>query len=741
MEKVSYWQWSKDSGELVADGSFTELLGLYSEKGASEKIKKHFPDNEYGKLIDAIASHAASGKRELFRFQSRHQTEESGAEIILEWRGRTLFPADDALPARMAGSVSVVVGTAEKTKTTISELFLFNQLMDEFNESIYFKDREGRFLKMNRACAAKFGLDSPAEAVGKTDFDFFKKEHAQAAYSDEQKVIESESPMFNKVEKEVFSDQEGRIQWASTSKMPLYNGDGTVAGTFGITRDITAQREAEINLQRSNKMIAKLSEQVPGFFYLYHFLSEDTGCFPFASLGIRDVYELEPEDVSENIDAVMDRVHEDDLERVRASIQESAKSLVNWETDFRVVLPSKGVRWLRGKAKPERQPDGTVIGYGYISDITEKKEAYMYNIRLKRQFQAVLDSVPNLIFVKDMDGKFVMVNDSACRFFGKSEEEIIGKTDLEIGISEEKAAQYREREEKVIRTGKTHFTSEDKTVKSDGTVVWHQTIKVPFQQIDSNRPSSVLTIVTDVTERKKNELELSKSLNVIKDQNERLTNFALIVSHNLRNHASNISMILSLLDSEESEKDRRELLGHLGTASKRLNEAIADLNVMIDEQYRKEQDFVKTNLAKIVEKSKEILSADITSHNVRFDEDIPEDLVLDGNSAYLDSIVLNLLSNAIKYHHPDRSPVIQIRGFREQGRIGFEVTDNGLGIDLEKNRKKLFGMYNTFHGNENSKGIGLYITKNQVESMGGQIEVESEPGVGTMFRVTFPVEE
>ena len=81
------------------------------------------------------------------------------------------------------------------------------------------------------------------------------------------------------------------------------------------------------------------------------------------------------------------------------------------------------------------------------------------------------------------------------------------------------------------------------------------------------------------------------------------------------------------------------------------------------------------------------------------------------------------------------NPIIKVKGYEEEGRIFFEISDNGQGIDLEKHGKKLFGMYNTFHGNENAKGIGLFITKNQIESMGGTIDVESEIGKGTTFRI------
>ncbi|HEY0898278.1 MAG TPA: ATP-binding protein, partial [Sphingobacteriaceae bacterium] len=94
-----------------------------------------------------------------------------------------------------------------------------------------------------------------------------------------------------------------------------------------------------------------------------------------------------------------------------------------------------------------------------------------------------------------------------------------------------------------------------------------------------------------------------------------------------------------------------------------------------------------------------------------------------------------LISNAIKYRDPSRRPEIRIRSFRNDGRTCIVVSDNGLGIDMEKHGSELFGLYKTFHQNRNSKGVGLYITRAQVLSLGGRIEVDSTPGKGSTFQV------
>lgn len=741
--------------------------------------------------------------------------------------------------------------------------FLLQNLMEHIPDSIFFKDLESRFIKINQACAEKFGLDDPEEAVGKTDFDFFDDEHAQEAYDDEQKIIETGSPIINKIEKEVLYDQENTTKWSSTTKLPLYDDNGIIIGTFGIARDITEQRNAELkveetrqfydqiisntsdgifvcdknlryiywnpameeisgyksedvlgktanelfthvkkknlddlyqkalngeqvysddykfcipetgksgwarafygpirdnrgnitrvlgtviditrrkkaeeNLRQSDETLKKLSEQVPGAIYQFQQYPDGTSRFPFASDGICDIYELTPDELADSADAAINRIHPQDIDAVSESITKSFRTLEPWGIDYRVCLPKKGVRWLRGRSRPEKMPDGSMIWHGYIYDITEEKKIQEANKLLKTQLQAVLDTMPNQIYVKDHDGRIMMLNEAAAKHHGLNAAELMGKTDLELGIDEQLADEYLESTRKVITTGKPDFIPEGRTEKPDGRIEWHQAIKVPFRHPGLNKPC-VLIAVTDITQRKQKEEELSETIGIVGDQNKRLLNFAHIVSHNLRNHAGNISMLLSLYDEEESDEDKEELFGHLQAASNQLNETISDLNDIVAAQDKPVDTIKELNLSEYFAKIKEVLTTEIIGNNVKFVEDVPSGLSIEGNPAYLESIILNLLSNAIKYRHPERNPVIEIKAYNENRETCIEVSDNGKGLDLEKHGDKLFGMYNTFHGNENAKGIGLFITKSQVESMGGTIEVESEVNKGTTFKLTF----
>jgi diguanylate cyclase (GGDEF)-like protein/PAS domain S-box-containing protein len=126
------------------------------------------------------------------------------------------------------------------------ELFLFETMIDRIPDSIYFKDLESRFTRANQYTAERFGLRSPEELIGKTDFDLFTDEHASQAYRDELEIIRTGKPVVNVEEKETLPD--GRVRWVSTTKMPVSDTQGRIIGTFGISRDITERKLAEERL-------------------------------------------------------------------------------------------------------------------------------------------------------------------------------------------------------------------------------------------------------------------------------------------------------------------------------------------------------------------------------------------------------------------------------------------------------------------------------------------------------------
>ena len=243
---------------------------------------------------------------------------------------------------------------------------------------------------------------------------------------------------------------------------------------------------------------------------------------------------------------------------------------------------------------------------------------------------------------------------------------------------------------------------------------------------------------SDISERILQEQATRNALNIVSEQNKRLLNFSYIVSHNIRSHASNISGIAHVLADEPEPEIQRQFIEGLLKSSKNLDSTLRHLNELLNIQSRVNIHKEPLSFFQVVNRTLDTLVVDLKTNNVKIVNKIPDGFKLKTDNAYLDSIVLNLVSNAIKYRKTEEDPEICIEAGKRNSVPYFSIQDNGKGIDLEKHGDKIFGMFKTFHGNRDARGIGLFITRNQIEALGGTIEVESKVGEGTKFTVYLP---
>ena len=276
---------------------------------------------------------------------------------------------------------------------------------------------------------------------------------------------------------------------------------------------------------------------------------------------------------------------------------------------------------------------------------------------------------------------------------------------------------------------------------SDGEVRWVEMIG--DRNYDENgNPEVLFGTIQDINQSKLLEMELNESYKIATEQNKRLLNFSYIVSHNLRMHAVNIHSLLTMIRETENPDEVAEFMTMLNTASEMLNETMLHLNDVVAVQNAVNVEVKPLILNRHIDHALSVLSTQISQKGAQIINRVADEVEINYNPAYLDSVVLNFISNAIKYSHPERKPVVEINCHPVHPPHGhakwvLTISDNGIGIDLARHGGKLFGMYKTFHTNKDAKGIGLFLTKYQVESMGGSIEVESEPGKGTSFRIYF----
>ncbi len=258
-----------------------------------------------------------------------------------------------------------------------------------------------------------------------------------------------------------------------------------------------------------------------------------------------------------------------------------------------------------------------------------------------------------------------------------------------------------------------------------------------FEWSNDKTPKRIVGVHVDITDTKTKDEKISESLSLISKQNKKLKNFAHIASHNLKEHAGNFESLLKLYSEADTEVEKEEIINLINSVSKSLNNTIQNLRDIVSIESKK-NDTIKTIEAKafidecVINLQTSILDKNATVHN-----NVEPGLQIRFNPIYFESIIQNLLTNAIKYKHSERNPIILIEGFKHEDGIQLSFQDNGIGIDLKTHGKSLFGLYKTFHKNKDAEGVGLYITKNQMEALGGSISVESEVNAGSKFILKF----
>ena len=220
-------------------------------------------------------------------------------------------------------------------------------------------------------------------------------------------------------------------------------------------------------------------------------------------------------------------------------------------------------------------------------------------------------------------------------------------------------------------------------------------------------------------------------------QNQQLNDFANITSHNLRSPASNITALIATIEENSTVDEYKMIFDMLKKVAQNLNESLNQLMEVLHIKKNKLIDKEVLTFQKIYSKTLESLQGEILKSKAVIKADFSAVGEIEYSKIYLESIFHNLISNALKYRDLVRIPEITIQTEKKNNHIFLHVADNGLGIDLEKNGHKIFGMHQVFHNHPDAKGIGLFMTKTQIESMKGKISVSSEASVGTTFTVMF----
>jgi len=366
-----------------------------------------------------------------------------------------------------------------------------------------------------------------------------------------------------------------------------------------------------------------------------------------------------------------------------------------------------------------------------FKDIEENE--LLKKIKEISDYKYALDEA-SIIAITNQKGIITHVNDNFCKISKYSREELIGQ-DHRIINSDYHPKSYIKELWSTIAKGNV-WKGELRNKAKDGTYYWVDTTIVPFLN-QEEKPYQYVAIRSDITERKKGEEVIKHMLETTEYQNKQLVDFCNIVSHNLRAPLVNISMLLNFLEESQDDEDRTELLKRAKPVVNHLNEIFNELVESLQIRQDSEIQSINVDLKDCVEKILISFDAQIKSYNATITTNFDEVPILYYPHKYIESILTNLISNAIKYKSPDKNLKLEIKTKIVGKHIVLSVKDNGLGIDLNRHKDNIFKIRKVFHSHPEAKGFGLFMTKTQVEAMGGTIWVESTPDVGSTFFIKF----
>lgn len=329
------------------------------------------------------------------------------------------------------------------------------------------------------------------------------------------------------------------------------------------------------------------------------------------------------------------------------------------------------------------------------------------------------------------DGYFKDVNPAFVDMIGYSKEELLSLPINELIFDSDK--KRTEEFRKNLKKGIPLLNFENRYIKKSGEMIWLTWTSMPVES-----EQLVYAIAKNITHIKKQEEDRKNLITDLTNLNKELTQLSYTTTHDLKSPVNNLISLFNLLDIEEiKNKDNLLYVDMLKQSAKSLK---VILNNYIDVFTQRSESIMgaeEINLTKTVKSTIEPIKYWIESTNTTIETDFSEIDCLKFNSFYLQSIIMNLISNSIKYARPGIPPVIRIKSRKTFDTIQVSFEDNGLGFQLEEVKDRLFKLNETFHDHSESKGVGLYLIKNYMEAMGGNVCLKSEINQGSTFTLTF----
>ncbi|RQW79569.1 MAG: PAS domain S-box protein, partial [Methylococcus sp.] len=693
------WDWNIQTGKTYCNPAYFQMLGYepgeLGEDAADLWVNLLHPDERESIVRRATNLLNTSGEYEIeFRLRAK-----DGQYRCVSSRGKVVERAEHGAPLRAIGTHIDITERKRMERALVAK----HQELEKITASI-----PGAVYEFERSADGRYRMPW-ASAVG-----------GQLFGLDPQTIKDDIGPLFRRIYPEDLPELQSRIEvsaqtlrpfqslyrlqpsdgterWLQSNSNPEVKPDGGILW-YGYTQDITERKQEEVRqveqqaaLRELSERLTKIAARVPGAIYQYKLRPDGSACFPYASEGIRDIYGVTPAEVHDDASPAFAMLHPDDLENVRASIEESARTLSNWHWEYRVRLADGTVRWLSGNSSPEREDDGSVLWHGYITDITDRKaaEAELRSASLyaRSLIEASLDPLVTIC----LKGQIMDVNAATERVTGCGREQLIGSDFSRYFTEPEQArAGYL----KVFAEG--FVTDFPLAIRHADGHLTEVLFNASIYREEAGAVAGVFATARDVTERNRAEThirELNTSLEEkVAERTMQLaqasaakTEFLAHMSHEIRTPMNAILGFAQVLEREPLHEEHAQLVRHIRESGQNLLHIINDiLDFSKIEAGQLRLEPAPFALDSLLIRVAGLLTASARQRGIELrvapSPNLPGRLL--GDDLRLQQILVNLTGNAIKFTEQGTVELIVKPMSLEPrvARLRFEVRDTGIGI-------------------------------------------------------------
>ncbi len=519
--------------------------------------------------------------------------------------------------------------------------------------------------------------------------------------------------------------------WVEDYACPHLDNTGEIIELYGSVKNIDERKKAEEELLKRESLLREAQRIAKLGMWEWNLDTDQI----LLSDEMFNILEISKETFGGKVKNLIELVSPESVARFTEALSNAVNRYKSEDVEVKIVTPNGNEKKLLIRGADQKDLSGPMnIVYGTLLDITEIWTSHEALFETEQKFKKIFESIDDIYFQADLIGICTTVSPSCINILGYEQEELVGKNigfiyefpevrDALIGQVMEKGTVRNFETSYITKNGKRIFVSSNLSLRYD----------------NEGKVLGTQGITRDISEKKKNELEREKLLLELTNKYNQLMQFNYIVSHNLRSPITNLLGLTNMFEPSTDAKEQKEIIKHIQNSALSMDGLVKDLNMILATQTAINEHKEDLSLINVIETIKNNLHTQIVESSAMIISDIASDNdTLYTIKSYLQSILYNLVSNSIKYRSDNRNPIIRISCIKQKESTVISVVDNGNGIDLAMFQKQLFGLYKRFDLSKEGRGLGLHMTKTQVEALGGEIKVESELGKGTTFTITLP---